>query len=130
MKKIILSALVGLALSSGVASANPERSDYWLEKCEADSFSCYSYMLGVSQSNRFTKTAFIKYSKAVPSKSEESLKTSQMVEVGIFGCSPDTVTIGQMIKIWVKHLKEHPEHHHHFPAVTFSNAMHKAFPCE
>jgi hypothetical protein len=44
-------------------------------------------------------------------------------------CMPEGVTYGQMVKVVVKYLNDHPEELHHPAALLTLNALIGAFPC-
>ena|ERR1700733_4824606 len=44
-------------------------------------------------------------------------------------CFPDASTNGQMLRVFVKYLDDHPEELHESAAFLYLKAMHKAFPC-
>ena len=44
-------------------------------------------------------------------------------------CFPDSVTNGQMLRVFVKYLDEHPQDLHEPAALLYIEAMRKAFPC-
>ena len=44
-------------------------------------------------------------------------------------CPPHEVTNGEMIKVWMKALDNHPEQLHEFAIVTFTQAMMAVYPC-
>lgn len=46
-------------------------------------------------------------------------------------CTPEGgISAGQGRRIWVKWLRDHPEHLHRHPRATFFAALSEAFPCE
>ena len=44
-------------------------------------------------------------------------------------CVPDAVTLGQLIKVVVKYMDEHPEELHLLSGLVVREALQKAFPC-
>ncbi len=44
-------------------------------------------------------------------------------------CFPDSVTNGQMLRVFVKYLDDHPQDLHEPAALLYIEAMRKAFPC-
>ncbi|MGA7225461.1 MAG: Rap1a/Tai family immunity protein, partial [Candidatus Acidiferrales bacterium] len=44
-------------------------------------------------------------------------------------CFPDSVTNGQMLRVFVKYLDEHPQDLHEPAALLYIEAMRRAFPC-
>jgi Rap1a immunity proteins len=44
-------------------------------------------------------------------------------------CFPDTSTDGQLLRVFVKYLEDHPEELHESAAFLYLKAMHRAFPC-
>lgn len=44
-------------------------------------------------------------------------------------CFPDAVTNGQMLRVFVKYLDEHPQDLHEPAALLYIEAMRRAFPC-
>jgi hypothetical protein len=45
-------------------------------------------------------------------------------------CYPEGVTVGQLLKIWVKYANEHPEKLHLEASGLVVNAYHEVFPCD
>jgi hypothetical protein len=44
-------------------------------------------------------------------------------------CFPDASTNGQLLRVFVKYLDDHPEELHESAAFLYLKAMHRAFPC-
>ena len=48
---------------------------------------------------------------------------------GQLACVPSTVSVGQLVRVYVKYADEHPEELHLAGSIMVWNAIHKAFPC-
>jgi hypothetical protein len=126
LTRIFLAALVALVVS-GAAWANdpsPDRSDFWMKMCDSPNTppdACQYYVAGMVE-------GMVSGMKAVAAVVEDFDRAP--VGKYLFGCWPEEASATQLIRIWVKYLKGHPEEHHLMGSITYSNAIKDAFPCE
>lgn len=131
--KFIAIMLFVSSFCSTVFAQSVERSDYWLELCKSETNAyCLGYVLGIRDTiHMYNLTAISNVGVGMTKNEEQAVKAyataSQRV---IDGCSPNEVTIGQKLRIWMDYLRRTPKDHHLLPIVTYSTALLQAFPCK
>ena len=109
MRRFILTMCVAASMVSPVMADNAPPTGAWLsENCSEKGVNwssgyCLGYINGVAEA---------------------------LNQEGKLVCFPPGVNGGQVQKIAVKYLEDHPEHHHLRSIWLVARALHLAFPCE
>lgn len=109
----LIAALLLIGASHGAMAGGFESGNSLLTKCEDEKLEenalCYGYLEAVSDT----------FERAAVWEGFES-------DI----CMPVGVTVGQLLKIWIKWANEHPEDLHFEASSIVLNAYIAAFPCD
>lgn len=136
MKRLIASALL-IAPSLGNAMSGNEL----LRDCESDNSSarrvgCLSYIQGLLDGHRFGFYQTLAKIAKEPNKTQaENIKIyTGLIEQHASArdglCLESNVTLGQLVDVTIKYLKEHPEERHNEAGALTFRALSLAFPTE
>ena len=110
--KVVVFALV-MTASMGAQGESFKRGSSILESCERESWFdkgyCSGYIIGVF---------------------DAAVTLARWEGFAEYICPPEGVTSGQLQKVVVKHLNEHPEKLHFAADSLVLNVLTEAFPCE
>ena len=120
MRKLLLAIVLSVSMQPGASRAEFGDGNHMLKACVASIAAIES-----RDSNPVLAGQCLGFVHAAKS----ILAFWEYDETG-YVCIPESVSNGQVIRVYVKWLNEHPERLHELDALLFITAMQESFPCE